>query len=145
LILDSIPIELNTIISDKHYIEENLLCLLSNAIKYSTHGIIRVNVSTTECKSQCKYDKNVRVTVTDNGIGISDESKIKLFKKFSSVQNMATGSTGLGLYSLLKRSEAINGSYGMQDREDGEQGNYLSIYIYIHIHIHMYVYLYLFT
>eukprot|EP00596_Hydrurales_sp_CCMP1899_P000519 CAMPEP_0119034860 /NCGR_PEP_ID=MMETSP1177-20130426/1875_1 /TAXON_ID=2985 /ORGANISM="Ochromonas sp, Strain CCMP1899" /LENGTH=529 /DNA_ID=CAMNT_0006992639 /DNA_START=405 /DNA_END=1994 /DNA_ORIENTATION=+ len=117
LILDPIPIEMNTILSDKHYLEENLLCLLSNAIKYSTHGIIRVNVSTTE------NNKNVRVTVTDNGIGISDESKIKLFKKFSSVQNMATGSTGLGLYSLLKRSEAIRGSCGMDNRQDGEQGS----------------------
>jgi signal transduction histidine kinase len=78
--------------------------------------------------------------VTDNGIGISDESKIKLFKKFSSVQNMATGSTGLGLYSLLKRSEAINGSCGMDDREDGEQGNYLCIYNYIHMNVYLCVF-----
>ena len=49
----------------------------------------------------------VSVTVEDNGIGISAESKLLLFKLFSKLQNSAVGSTGLGLYSLSKRTEAI--------------------------------------
>ena len=36
---------------------------------------------------------------------------------------MAVGSTGLGLYSLLLRTDAIGGSCGVNDREDKEQGS----------------------
>lgn len=115
IVLDPLPEGLSTIISDKLWFEENLFCLLSNADKYSSKGTIRVTVSFMK--------KNIRVAVEDSGIGISSEFKALLFKQFSKVQKMASGSTGLGLYSLLKRSEAIGGSCGFQNREDGVQGS----------------------
>ena len=115
IVLDPLPEEIEEITSDRHWFEENLLCLLSNAIKYSIRGTIRVTVSLRETF--------IRVTVEDMGIGISSESKSLLFKQFSKLQNMATGSTGLGLFSLLTRSKAIGGSCGVEDRPDGFQGS----------------------
>ena len=115
IILHILPMEIDMIITDKHWVEENLLCLLSNAVKYSSRGKIEITVTL--------RGELIRVTVQDTGIGISPESKIKLFKQFSKLQNMATGGTGLGLYSLSKRSDAIGGSCGMHDREDGNQGS----------------------
>ena len=45
-----------------------------------------------------------------------------LFSPFSQNQRLA-GGTGLGLYSLAKRMEALGGSYGVMGRKDGEQGS----------------------
>ena len=117
--LDTLPEGVSTLITDKHWVEENLLCLLSNAVKYSNEGVIHVAV-TLEGGSD---GDQVRITVEDSGIGISSESKQLLFKQFSSVQNMTVGSTGLGLYSLSKRVEAIGGSCGVNDRKDGKEGS----------------------
>ena len=115
LILEPLPEGLSTLITDKHWAEENLLCLMSNAVKYSNSGIIRVMVTL--------INSMVCITVDDTGIGISAESKLLLFKQFSKVQSSAVGSTGLGLYSLSKRVEAIGGSCGVDDRSDGQQGS----------------------
>lgn len=115
IVLNPLPEGIENIISDRHWVEENLLCLLSNAVKYSNRGTISISVILNK--------NNIRVTVADMGIGISAESKPLLFKQFSKLQNMASGSTGLGLFSLLKRSEAMDGSCGVDDRSDGTQGS----------------------
>lgn len=114
--LDPLPAEVYTmIISDQHWLEENLLCLLSNAVKYSSHGIVRTVVTLNGAM--------VRVTVEDDGIGIDDSSKPMLFQQFSQVQRMTVGGSGLGLYSMSKRSDAIGGSCGMDNRKNGIQGS----------------------
>ena len=113
--LGKIPPILATLISDKHWVEENLLCLLSNAVKYSNQGSVDIIVAL--------EGDVVRITVEDHGIGIPAESRSQLFKQFSQVQRMTVGGSGLGLYSLSKRSEAIGGSCGVNDRSDGQQGS----------------------
>jgi signal transduction histidine kinase len=50
----------------------------------------------------------IRITVEDHGIGISNKARKSLFAPFKQAQRMA-GGTGLGLYSLLKRIEALGG------------------------------------
>ncbi len=60
--------------------------------------------------------------VEDTGIGLSDEVRDSLFKPFKQAQRLA-GGTGLGLYSLAKRMEALHGRYGVSKREDGKQGS----------------------
>ena len=136
LILNPIPNNIKKIFSDQHWVEENLLCLLSNAIKYSYRGTISITTSLENCNQKNiekinlnnvtntnnNYQK-IRVSVEDDGIGISNESKLLLFKQFSTLQNSAICSTGLGLYSLLKRSEAIDGSCGVHDKINGMQGS----------------------
>jgi signal transduction histidine kinase len=93
------------IISDQRWVEENLLCLLSNAVKYSSQGVVSAGVSLNKDK--------LRFTVEDNGIGIADNSKPMLFQQVSPVERKAVGGSGLGLYSLSKRSVAIGGSCGI--------------------------------
>ena len=46
----------------------------------------------------------------------------ELFSPFKQAQRLA-GGTGLGLYSLAKRMEALNGYYGVRARADGKQGS----------------------
>ena len=64
----------------------------------------------------------LRVDVEDTGIGMSDEAMASLFNAFKQTQRLA-GGTGLGLYSLAKRLEAMNGRYGVMRRRDGLQGS----------------------
>ena len=64
----------------------------------------------------------ILVTVEDTGIGIREDARHSLFQPFKQAQRMA-GGTGLGLYSLLKRVEALGGSNGVTDRPDGKQGS----------------------
>jgi hypothetical protein len=74
------------------------------------------------CEGGVVKTKSVIVTVEDTGIGISDENKKKLFQAFQQAQRRA-GGTGLGLFSLAKRIEALKGTFGVRDRDDGEQGS----------------------
>jgi CheY-like chemotaxis protein len=64
----------------------------------------------------------LRIEVEDAGIGLSDEAKLTLFNPFKQAQRLA-GGTGLGLYSLAKRIEALNGHYGVSNRRDGNPGS----------------------
>ena len=60
--------------------------------------------------------------VEDNGIGISEEKQQVLFQPFKQAQRLA-GGTGLGLFSLARRLEALGGRYGVCGRSDGASGS----------------------
>lgn len=79
--------------ADRQLITELLAILLENALKYTEPGgLIRVNAHTA--------DNRVVLSVSDSGIGISDEAMDKIFTRFyreERQQSKADGS-GLGLY-----------------------------------------------
>jgi signal transduction histidine kinase len=79
--------------------------LVSNAVKYSPRGKnVFVRVKSTA--------NGVRVEVEDEGPGLSEEDKSKLFGKFARLSARPTGgehSTGLGLSIVKKMVEAMNG------------------------------------
>ena len=103
-------------ITDKQWLIENLLCLLSNAAKYSHKGHVDIAVALEKDRQHLRFE------VQDTGVGLSDEAMQDLFKPFKQAQRLA-GGTGLGLFSLAKRVEALQGTYGVMRRPDGEQGS----------------------
>ena len=80
--------------------------LISNAVKYSPHGKnIFIQLSKNESHLRCK--------IQDEGPGLTDSDKQKLFGKFNRLTAKPTGgeqSTGLGLFIVKKLVEAMNGS-----------------------------------
>ncbi len=185
----------NFIITDKQWLQENLLCMLSNAVKYSAEGVVDIRItlkeyltsrqtieaiersrdqeeeqdgssyrrengerdeensarSLSEPRSEDAFNHlsfgrsplantdhkptkelsssmpkqlvpYLRIEVEDMGIGLSDEAMGSLFNPFKQTQRLA-GGTGLGLYSLAKRIEALHGYYGVTKRRDGRQGS----------------------
>lgn len=64
----------------------------------------------------------LRIEVQDTGIGLSEEAMANLFHPFKQAQRLA-GGTGLGLFSLAKRIEALNGHYGVGNRRDRQPGS----------------------
>ena len=185
------------ILTDKHWLMENTLCYLSNAVKYSSKGRIVVNISlvgssggpfnyvpeskngssagrkdnslvcdeddsmrndeitrskkgrtvskasrrrgrrerrrvaenstnlvvtSDKEKLLCPPQPHVRISVLDEGIGVSEEKKQVLFKPFQQTMRLA-GGTGLGLYSLAMRIDTLKGRYGVSSRSDGVPGS----------------------
>ncbi|MCX6148594.1 MAG: HAMP domain-containing sensor histidine kinase [Candidatus Kapabacteria bacterium] len=94
--------------SDKDKLFQILENLISNAIKYSPQGkIVKIQFSI--------VDSFTRISVIDDGPGLSDEDKSKLFEKFTRLSAKPTGgenSTGLGLSIVKKLAQAIGGNVG---------------------------------
>jgi CheY-like chemotaxis protein len=143
------------VMTDKQWFQENVLCLLSNAVKYSSAGRVDIKISLVDIENENgtkqqdagegKFEFNINnfplflfdyggkknekstvvmllIEIEDTGIGVSDEMMTKLFTPFKQAQRLA-GGTGLGLFSLAKRIEALGGRYGVRSRDDCESGS----------------------
>jgi two-component system phosphate regulon sensor histidine kinase PhoR len=85
------------VLADPERMDQIILNLISNAIKYSREGdgaFVKVSIQDAE--------KNFNVTIEDNGIGISKEDLTRVFERFYRVDRSRThtkkiGGTGLGL------------------------------------------------
>ena len=90
---------------DVNFMREILDNLIENAIKYTPlGGSIYVNVR--------GDGDRVLINVTDTGIGISADDLGHIFQKFYRADNSDTrtiGGTGLGLYIVKQRAEAMGG------------------------------------
>lgn len=96
-----------TVFADLGMVQEVLVNLLNNAIKFTPFGG-RVEVST------FSDGREVEVQVKDDGVGIEKENISKLFKKFGRVDNSyeafaASSGTGLGLYICKSLVNLMNG------------------------------------
>ncbi len=91
--------------TDIDFLREVYINLVENAIKYTPEGgLITVDV-------HGDGDRAI-FTVSDTGIGIEQSDLQHIFQKFYRVDNSQTrtiGGTGLGLYLVKQRVEAMNG------------------------------------
>ena len=96
--------------------------LLSNALKYAKSTI---RITTIE------KDSEIVVTVTDDGIGITDQEKTKIFDAFYQVKNNSEINKlgiGIGLHMTRSLVQLMNGKIEVSDREGGENGVSISVY-----------------
>jgi signal transduction histidine kinase len=107
--------------ADKNYAEQVLENLVSNAIKFSPFDrSIFVNLTTGDDWVICE--------VKDQGPGLSEEDKKKLFGKYQKLSARPTGneiSTGLGLSIVKKFVEAMDGEIWCES----ELGNGASFFV----------------
>ncbi|WP_181909641.1 response regulator [Paenibacillus taihuensis] len=95
---------------DPFRLNQVLLNLVNNAVKFTEHGEVSVAVSVLE--HQAKKIK-LQFKVTDTGIGISQEKQLHLFKTFSQGDMSTTrkyGGTGLGLVISKSLVELMGGT-----------------------------------
>ncbi len=104
-VICNIQENMSNIIVDKDGIEQVILNIVSNAIKYTAnHGKIEIESYET--------NNNLIIKVSDNGIGIPEEDKDRIFERFYRVEkgrSREAGGTGLGLAIAKEIIEAHGG------------------------------------
>jgi two-component system, sensor histidine kinase and response regulator len=97
--------------------------LISNAVKYNNeNGKVDVIIR--------EEEKNVRISIADNGIGIAEEDMPKLFREFFRIKNEKTKNivgSGLGLSIVKKITEMYDGTIKVKSKPD--EGTTFSIKI----------------
>ncbi len=115
LIYDFSQLKEISVLMNRDGIEQVFLNILSNAIKYTNeNGDIKITVT--------EKQKNVEIIVEDNGIGIPEADKGRVFERFFRVdkaRSRAVGGTGLGLSISKQIVENHKGSIDIEsvDRE----------------------------
>ena len=100
-----IPDKLPKVMADKDRLTQVFINLLNNAIKYSPEG------KNIWVKMEGK-DNSLRISFRDEGMGLKEEDKYKVFEKFYRVDSQQTsniGGTGLGLPVVKKLVDMHHG------------------------------------
>ncbi len=107
---ESVPHSLH---SDPARIRQILLNFLSNSIKFTDKGSVTLHVK----DEMVQNTHMLRFEVVDTGMGISDESKNRLFREFSQVDGSYSrrfAGTGLGLAICRRLTDMMKGQIGVQ-------------------------------
>jgi len=105
-LITDIPNELPPLRADRHKLEEILTNLINNAIKFSPQG------GTVKVAAQTEGNF-VKISVSDEGIGISDQQMPHLFQRFRRLheaEQKRVSGTGVGLFLCKHLVEAHEGT-----------------------------------
>ena len=93
---------------DQEKLRQVILNFIDNAIKYTKQGSVEVSV--------IRVGNKINFAVKDTGMGMTNETKNKLFHKFSrgDGQRMNTTGSGLGLYLAKEIAKAHGGEVGVE-------------------------------
>lgn len=134
------------LLTDQQWLLDNLLCLISNSVKYSTH-CVDIQVFILKKSHKDSYDfislqRNyayfvhiseemsgeeamewVHIEVWDRGKGLTTQNAINIFNAPDFSSQRPVGGSGLGLYCLGKRLDMLGGCYGVSPRPDTQPGS----------------------
>jgi len=107
-VMDEVP---RRILGDRQRFRQILLNLAGNAIKFTDRGTVSIGAEMGESE--------LRVSVSDTGVGIASEQTASIFEAFYQVDGSHTrrhGGTGLGLAISKRLVETMGGAIGVQSR-----------------------------
>jgi two-component system, sensor histidine kinase and response regulator len=102
---------------DPGRLRQVLLNLVGNAIKFTERGHVRVTASHRDLRDD---RLELRIEVTDSGIGIPTDARAMLFARFSQVDSTTQrvyGGTGLGLAISKELCELMGGTVGYESEQ----------------------------
>ena len=111
---------------DVPHLSEVCLNIISNAIKYTnTGGTISCNVLQESCEKEdwC----NMIITITDNGIGMSEEFQKRIFETFERERNSTSShieGSGIGMGITKKLVELMDGTIEVKSKQ-GEGSTFI--------------------
>ncbi len=97
--------------SDRQKVKQIVLNLLSNALKFTPAGSVKIAASH-DAKS-----RTVGISVSDTGVGIAPEDRLKVFEDFRQLDSSPArgyGGTGLGLSICRRLSQMLGGSIDLE-------------------------------
>ncbi len=102
------------IYADEHRLSQIITNLVSNAVKFTEKGMVKISYILEE---ETDYSYRIRIVVEDTGIGISKENQERLFNIFSQADISDTRiheGTGLGLAICKRLVELMGGEIGLE-------------------------------
>lgn len=102
--------------SDAHFLRQILVNTIGNAIKFTRHGSITIDVHCVPMETQ------FAISIRDTGVGIKASEQEKLFQPFSQAKsdyNRQFGGTGLGLNLSRKLARTLGGDLLLTCSEPG--------------------------
>ena len=103
-------------IGDIVRVKQILLNLVSNAVKFTSKGSVRIKVANREHKGK----QMIAIKVIDSGIGMSKEAQQRIFERFAQADTSTTrryGGTGLGMAITLSLIDLMNGDIKLNSIE----------------------------
>ncbi|MBI5324359.1 MAG: HAMP domain-containing protein [Ignavibacteriae bacterium] len=97
-------VNLPLIKADSFKLEQLLINLIDNAIKYTNEGTVELKIYKNESTDRTMFSPKIVIEVIDTGIGIPKEHHSRIFERFYTVDKSRSkklGGTGLGL-SIVK-------------------------------------------
>jgi PAS domain S-box-containing protein len=104
-VLSQVPVDLPTLRSDRQKVKQVLVNLLSNALKFTTSGTIRID-------AELESERGLwRIFVQDTGSGIAEADRERIFEAFEQAgpSGRVSAGTGLGLAISRRLARLLGG------------------------------------
>jgi PAS domain S-box-containing protein len=106
----------NIVVGDQQRLQRILINLISNGIKFTKEGFIKVAITTAK-----KENKNVilQIAIQDSGIGMPEEKQNIIYEKFSRLHPSNRGiykGSGLGLPTVKQLVEELDGEIDLESK-----------------------------
>jgi len=117
--------------------------LIGNAVKFTERGEVFLGIQLADAAGQAGVVPSagdtvtIQISIQDTGIGMSPESKAKLFQPFTQADDSTTrryGGTGLGLAITKKLVEAMNGVIKVKSQP--AKGSLFSVFVPLEVRSH---------
>lgn len=112
------PVLFENHIGDPHRLKQILLNLLTNAVKFTPKGLIRITCKVEEDEAR---QQAIALSIIDTGIGIEQEYVDRIFTKFSQEDKSTTrkyGGTGLGMFITKSLVELMGGTITVSSQKE---------------------------
>jgi PAS domain S-box-containing protein len=109
-----------SIFGDPVRLKQILNNFISNAIKFTTRGSVKISVESIHETQDVTASDWLSLKVTDTGIGLSAEQAEIIFDRFTQADNSISrhyGGTGLGLAICKQLAEIMGGSIGVKSAQ----------------------------
>src|SRR5690606_9637470 len=125
----------NIIITDGQRLEQIIKNLISNAIKFTEKGSVKITIGKPDKDVSFQQitllkSEVVAISVKDTGIGIAEEKRIVIFEAFQQAEGGTSrqyGGTGLGLTISRELSRLLGGEISIQSEDS--IGSTFTVYI----------------
>ncbi len=122
-----------SVITDPTRLNQVLTNLLSNALKFTSSGGVKLEVKAISIKSESSH---IEFSVTDSGIGIGEEKLKKIFDQFTQADEKTTrkyGGTGLGLTISQKLVALMGGELRVESKHNKGSKFYFDIVVPVYM------------